>query len=193
MATISHKTRRTGTIDIFEFKKDAVHQLQGINCHMCSNVALGHYRNEKNQDQVFIAVLSHTHNFVSIGEWNGDKFLSLVNIDVTKPSDAIFFNHDGYLYLSVTSGSNPETEIKRFMYRGYMAFTEMEDLNVKLVGIQSHNIISHPLLETPLVSSTGNIVFYFGLCLNFIVLFRRGTHVRHSFCQLASQALVQTI
>jgi len=31
----------------------------------------------------------------------------------------------------------------------------MEEMNLRLVGIQSHMIISHPLLQTPLISSTG--------------------------------------
>merc|ERR1711971_1241333 len=84
-------------------------------------------------------------------------------------------NHDGYLYLSVTAGSDQETEIKRFMYRGYMAFTEMEELNVKLMGIKSHNIISHPLLDAPLVSSTGGGHSFATLSSN--------TLLKHSFKQ----------
>merc|ERR1711971_862110 len=84
-------------------------------------------------------------------------------------------NHDGYLYLSVTAGSDQETEIKRFMYRGYMAFTEMEELNVKLMGIKSHNIISHPLLDAPLVSSTGEGHSFATLSSN--------TLLKHSFKQ----------
>ena len=162
MATASHQSRNTGTINIYDVTNPTdITEFQVINCHMCSHLALDHYMNQKGVDHVFIVILSYTRHFVSIGELEEGKFVSLVNIEVTKPSDAIFFNHDGYLYLSVTAGSDQETEIKRFMYRGYMAFTEMEELNVKLMGIKSHNIISHPLLDAPLVSSTGNADCYF--------------------------------
>ena len=119
---------------------------------MCSHASLGHYK-----DQIFIVVLSETFNFVSIGKWDRveAQFQVFQSLRLGSPSDAIFFNHEDFLYLSITTGTSKHTEIRRFMYRGAMAFTEEQDMNVKLVGIQSHNIISHPLLETPLVSSTG--------------------------------------
>ena len=160
LATASHQSIRTGNIDIFDVTNPSaeVNKLQTINCHMCSHTALGYYK-----DKIFIVVLSWTYDFVSIGEWDKTSdppaFRVLQSLQLSKPSEAIFFNHDDFLYLSVITGSRQDTQIKRFMFRGEMAFTEMEEMNLKLVGIQSHSIISHPLLNSPLVSSTGNVIF----------------------------------
>ena len=161
LATAAHQSMRTGTIDIYDVTKpaDAFH-LQTINCHMCSHTALGRYKN-----QIFIVVLSWTYDFVSVGKWDptGNEgkgaFKVFQSLKLSKPSDAVFFNHDEFLYLSITTGNGQNTEIKRFMFRGEMAFTEMVEMNLKLVGIQSHSVIAHPLLDNPLVSSTGNVIF----------------------------------
>ena len=169
LATASHQSTRTGTIDIYDVTVPAtLTKLQTINCHMCSHTALGRYK-----DEIFIVVLSETYDFVSLGKWDpedrGGRFKVFQSIKLPKPTDAIFFNHDEFLYLSITTGNRENTEIKRFMFRGSMAFTEMEEMNLRLVGIQSHMIISHPLLQTPLISSTGNVLFYSFLILTFVI------------------------
>ena len=159
LATLGHQSIRTGNIDIYDVtnpRSQIANHMQTINCHMCSHTALGRYG-----DKIFIVVLSWTYDFVSIGEWDesAKKFKVFQSLQLPKPSEAIFFNHEEFLYLSIITGSRQDTQIKRFMFRGEMAFTEMEEMSLKLIGIQSHSIISHPLLDSPLVSSTGIVIF----------------------------------
>ena len=156
--TASHKNVRTGSIDVYKFfpNPDTTAVLpahttkQSITCNLCSYASLGSYGAE-----VFIAVLSETLNFITVGKWNEDEqFEVFQSFTISQPTEATFYNQDGDLYLSVVAAS----EIRMFMYRGAMAFTEEKERVIRLTGITSHNIIAHPLMPSPLISSTGYIL-----------------------------------
>ena len=144
-----------GQVQVYKYSKvdQQFNQVQSVNCYMCSFANLGVY-----QDELFISLVSTPFGYLYLGKWNAvdKRFQSHQSLNYERPSEAIFYNHDGYLYLSVLADTSTSSKIHKFKYLGLLGFVEQEDRVIHLVGVNSHCIFSHPLLSSPLISSTGN-------------------------------------
>ena len=144
-----------GQVLVYKYSQDdgLFSEVQSVNCYMCSFASLGVY-----QEELFISLVSTSFSYLYLGKWNvdQDRFLSTQSLIFERPSEAIFYNHGGNLYLSVLADTNSNSKIHKFKYLGLLGFVEQEDRVIHLVGVNSHCIFSHPLLSSPLISSTGN-------------------------------------
>lgn len=148
-----NKDLSTGQIIVYSSTSEADYiEVQRIRCYMCTAVDTG-----KQGGDIFLVLTSKTYGFTYIGKYNptSSKFEVFQSLKLEKPSEAKFFTHDGKLQLSIIVGIGTYSEIRRFAYRGAMGFMEVPKMTMKLGEITSHEIIAHPKLSSPLLSTTG--------------------------------------
>jgi len=127
-------------------------EVQTIPCYYCSFADLGRF-----EDEVFIVLMSESTNFIYIGIYDQDKnkFVLFQNLNLANPREAYFYNRDGSLLLSVLAKASDRKEIFTFNYQGSMSFVREPEKTLNLLGIESHNILNHPKMVSPLISSMG--------------------------------------
>merc|ERR1719352_906631 len=84
-----------------------------------------------------------------------DIFEVYQRLPVSQPIEAHFYNKDGILYLSVLSGFQSDSKVSTFILQGSMAFLPVPDWTISLPGVTSHEVLSDPLLQGLLISTTG--------------------------------------
>ena len=142
-----------GKIHIYSSKNDDDFKLLAtLRCFYCTHSSIGMF-----DDQVFLVLTSNRYSFTLITKYDADlqKFQVFQSLDLDKPSETIFFNYEGRLYLSIVAGREGSTEIRRFVYQGAMGFVEIPKFTIGLAHITSHEIITHPLFKTIFLSTTG--------------------------------------
>jgi len=173
-----------GQVLVYKYSQDdeLFSEVQSVNCYMCSFASLGVYHEE-----LFISLVSTSFSYLYLGKWNNDqdRFLSTQSLIFERPSEAIFYNHGGNLYLSVLADTNSNSKIHKFKYLGLLGFVEQEDRVIKLVGIDNHNILHHPLLSSPLLSSTGLTNTFSSLTSNSLL---QTTYKRTDITELRAEA-----
>jgi len=149
-----------GTVKVFTVNQGASTEVQSISCYGCSDSDLGSYKMKQNvnhEEEIFVAVASLYYQTVQIGRWDktSSKFVAFQKLKMhLPPSQVKFYNADNQLYLSVLSGQH-NTRITQYAYGGALGFLEQEDKVIRLMDIKFFDILSHPLLASPLISSTG--------------------------------------
>merc|ERR1719352_1483516 len=152
------RNKPTGKVDIYQYKLELknLDLIQTVPCLHCSFVSLGSYEDPQlDTTSTFLVIGSTTANFAYVGQFKVDRFEVYQRLPVSQPIEAHFYNKDGNLYLSVLSGFQSDSKVSTFILQGSMAFLPVPDWTISLPGVTSHEVLSDPLLQGLLISTTG--------------------------------------
>ena len=113
----SNHNTEAGVVTIFNYQEDFGNfsEIQTIPCYYCSFADVGRF-----EDEIFIVILSESSNFIYVGRFdmNQGRFVLFQNLNLARPHEAFFYNHDGSLSLSVLAEIEQQKEIFTFQYQG---------------------------------------------------------------------------
>jgi len=156
LALARGKETSSGRVDIYKSGEVEYIKIQTISCYFCSFANLGSFYDQILEvNRIFLVIVSYKADFAYVGEYKTDKFEAYQRLDVSLPTQAIFYTQGSSIYLSVLSGLGTAAKSTTFILQGSMGFLPVPDWTLSLPGVTSHDVFSHPSLETILLSTTG--------------------------------------